>query len=91
MTLVVTVKLAAAEPAGTEILAATLSKAVLLERRIDAPPEPAGPDRVTVHVALPLEPRLVGLHEIDFKVTDVTKEIDAVLEALLKVAVTTAV
>jgi len=57
----VAVKVAALEPAAMVTDPGTVSVATSLDRVTVTPPEPAALDRVTVHVAVPPELRLVGV------------------------------
>jgi hypothetical protein len=56
-----------------------------------APPDAAALVSVTVHVLLPAELRLAGLHVSEATLTGATKETDADAEVVLYVAVTVAV
>ena len=64
--LVVTVKVAVVEPAGTVTEPGTLpTDGLLLDRAIDAPPLGAGPLNVTVPVALPPPVTVEALSDTD--------------------------
>ena len=75
-----------ADPTVTE--AGTVSAPTLLDRLTVAPPVF---DTVTVHVALPPDPRLAGEHVSPLSVTGVTSEIPVFWLLPFSVAVTVAV
>ena len=83
-------KVVVAEPAGTVIVAARTGSSALLLNRETAVPAATAAVRVTVHVALAPEVRLVGLHVSEEGVTAVTKLMAAILETLFRVAVSVA-
>ena len=61
------VKVAVDEPDKIETVGGTVSAAELLASVIVAPPLPAGWDKVTVHVDVAPELRLVGEQDIELK------------------------
>jgi hypothetical protein len=84
-------KLVVAEPEGTVIEdAGTGSSALLLDRETAVPPAGAAWLRVTVHVALVPEVKLVGLHVTEETVSADTRLIVAAWETPLRVAVSVA-
>ena len=87
----VALKVLVAEPAGTVIVdTGTGSSALLLDRDTAVPLAGAALLRVTVHVVLAPELRLVGLHDSEDRTTGAAKLIVAVCETPLKVAVSVA-
>ena len=78
-------------PAATVTGVATRRARLLALRATAAPPEGAALESVTVHVLLPAELRLAGLHVSEATLTGATKETDADAEVVLYVAVTVAV
>ena len=75
-------------PDPTVTDAGTVSAAALLDRLTVAPPVF---DTVTVHVALPPEPRLLGLHVSPLTTTGAASEMVVVRVLVPNVAVTVAV
>ena len=85
----VAVNVAVVELAATVTDAGTVSRTLLSDTVMVV--AAAGPfDRVTVHVLLPEEFRLVGEHTSDVSVTGATRLMVAVCDMPLKVAVTVA-
>ena len=87
----VAVNVATLTPAETFTEAGTLKAALLLERETEVPPAGATWLSVTVHVAEPLDPNVVGLQASADTSTGATSEIDALWEAPFKDAVMDAV
>jgi hypothetical protein len=87
----VAVKAALVDPAATVTVGGTVKAAALLASTTVTPPLPAALDRFAVHVDVPLEPRLVGAQDSRVKTAGATREIDAVCELPLYVAVICAV
>ena len=85
---VVAANVAVVLDAPTVTEAGTVNAAALLDRFTVAPPVF---DTVTVHVALPPEPRLLGLHVSPLTTTAVARVIVAVRVLVPSVAVTVAV
>ena len=84
-------KVVVAEAAGTVMIdTGTGSSAVLLDTETAVPPAGAVLLRVTVHVVLAPELKLVGLHDSEDRTTGAAKLIVAVCETPLKVAVSVA-
>jgi hypothetical protein len=71
------VKLATLEPAATVTDDGTLSDGELLDTTTAAPPELAGPERLTVQVAVPPDVRLFGVQERRLTDPAATSEISA--------------
>lgn len=77
-----------AEPAGTVIVdAGTGSSPLLLESATEVPPAGAAWLRVTVHIVLAPEAKLVGLQESEDRTTGATKLIAVACETPFSVAV----
>jgi hypothetical protein len=87
----VAVKFAEVAPDATLTEAGTVSAVALLESATVTPLEPAGCDSVTVHVDVPPELRLGGVHDTRLTKVGAASRIDAVCELPLYEAVTTAV
>ena len=78
------------DPAATVTDTGTVSRTLLLDRAIEAPPVGAAWDSVTVQVVAAALVRFVGLHVSPVTVVGAAKEIDACCELPLYVAVTVA-
>jgi hypothetical protein len=86
----VAVKVALLKPAGTETVAGTVSAVRLLDNETGEPPEAAAFDKVTVQLDVPLELRLVGVHDTRFTTVGDNNEMDVFWVTPLYVAVMTA-
>jgi hypothetical protein len=74
----VAVKFPDVAPDATVTVGGTDSAATLLDSATTMPPVPAAFDNVTEQAEVPLEERVVGLHDTWLTVADATSEIDAV-------------
>ena len=79
----VAVKVAVVAPAATATEAGTVSRPLLLDRVIVAPPDGAAEDRVTVHVELLPVASAVGLHPIELTTMGAVNDTEAVFVLLL--------
>ena len=76
----VAVKAADVAPEATVTEDGTVKAAALLDSVTVAPPDPAACDSVTVQADVPLEFRLVGLHDTRLIVVGAESSMDAVCE-----------
>ena len=91
MVLAVALKVTEVAPAATVTEVGVVTSALLSDTATTVPPAGATLVRVTVHVLVAPEPRLVGLQASDERATGATRLSVTVCETPLRVAVTVAV